>query len=105
MFFLPLVLTYIPLYSFLNAILYIKFDVCFSLTEHSVRTEVMDQMPQIALFCHEESPRLDFVVPQHILPHIVRALTDHFTQVGCIKMYMPFFFIFSSKGKGAFWDW
>jgi len=41
----------------------------------------MDQLPEVALFCHEEGPYLDFVVPQHILPHIVKLITDKFSQV------------------------
>ncbi|XP_035712717.1 serine/threonine-protein phosphatase 4 regulatory subunit 1 isoform X2 [Folsomia candida] len=50
-------------------------------TEYSVRAIVMEQLPQIALFCHEEGPHLDHVLPQHILPHVVKLLTDKFTQV------------------------
>ncbi|CAL8088191.1 unnamed protein product [Orchesella dallaii] len=41
----------------------------------------MEQLPEVALFCHEEGPYLDFVVPQHILPHIVKLITDKFSQV------------------------
>ncbi|ODM96970.1 Serine/threonine-protein phosphatase 4 regulatory subunit 1 [Orchesella cincta] len=41
----------------------------------------MEQLPEVALFCHEEGPYLDFVVPQHILPHIVKLITDRFSQV------------------------
>ena len=49
--------------------------------EQAVRVEIMEHIPQIARFCHDVGPQLDFVVPQHILPYIVSHLTDTFTQV------------------------
>ncbi len=61
---------------FLKYIFWIFFFI-----EQLVRQEIMDQLPEVALFCHEEGPYLDFVVPQHILPHIVKLITDKFSQV------------------------
>jgi len=41
----------------------------------------MEHIPQIARFCHETGPQLDFVVPQHILPYMVSHLSDPVSQV------------------------
>jgi len=52
-------------------------------TEPSVRAELMEQVPHIAMFCQEqESPSIfSGTVPVHLLPLVVRFLTDSNNQV------------------------
>ena len=41
----------------------------------------MEQVPHIAMFCQEYKGKLDHVVPQHLLPMVVKFLTDVNNQV------------------------
>ena len=58
-------------------------------TEPSVRAELMEQVPHIAMFCQEQETQyhepamssLSGVVPNHLLPLVVRFLTDINSQV------------------------
>ncbi len=50
--------------------------------EPSVRTDLMEQIPHIAMFCCQEcKTRLSHVVPDNLLPMIVKFLTDGNNQV------------------------
>ncbi|XP_076055930.1 serine/threonine-protein phosphatase 4 regulatory subunit 1-like isoform X3 [Oratosquilla oratoria] len=44
--------------------------------EPSVRTELMEQVPQIAVLCHEYPDRLGNVIPNTLMPMVVKHLTD-----------------------------
>merc|ERR1740128_1564162 len=50
-------------------------------TEPSVRAELMEQVPHIAMFCQEVGGREGDTVPLHLLPLVVRFLTDSNNQV------------------------
>ena len=57
-------------------------------TEPSVRAELMEQIPHIAMFCQESETvypqsqsTLTGVVPTHLLPLVVKFLTDTNSQV------------------------
>jgi len=52
-------------------------------TEPSVRAELMEQVPHIAMFCQEQEAASIFsgTVPVHLLPLVVRFLTDSNNQV------------------------
>ena len=52
-------------------------------TEPSVRAELMEQVPHIAMFCQEQESQtsLTGVVPTHLLPLVVKFLTDTNSQV------------------------
>lgn len=52
-----------------------------SFVEPGVRAELMEQIPHIAMFCQEAKPRLSFVVPDYLLPMVVKFLTDSNNQV------------------------
>merc|ERR1719362_232176 len=49
--------------------------------EPSVRAELMEQVPHIAMYCQEFKAKLSGVVPTHLLPLVVRFLTDTNSQV------------------------
>ncbi|XP_059088658.1 serine/threonine-protein phosphatase 4 regulatory subunit 1-like isoform X1 [Tigriopus californicus] len=48
--------------------------------ESSVRAELMEQIPHIAMFCRESKPNLSHVVPKLLLPIVVNFLTDNSEQ-------------------------
>ena len=52
-------------------------------TEPSVRAELMEQVPHIAMFCQEQESQTSLigVVPTHLLPLVVKFLTDTNSQV------------------------
>lgn len=52
-----------------------------SLSEPSVRAELMEQVPHIAMYGQEYKAKLSHVVPQHLLPMVVKFLTDTNNQV------------------------
>ncbi len=52
-----------------------------SISEPSVRAELMEQVPHIAMFCQEFKLQLSSVVPDHLLPMVVKFLTDTNNQV------------------------
>lgn len=49
--------------------------------EPSVRAELMEQIPHIAMFCQEFKSQLSHVVPLHLLPMVVKFLTNSTNQV------------------------
>jgi serine/threonine-protein phosphatase 4 regulatory subunit 1 len=49
--------------------------------EPSVRAELMEQVPHIAMYCQELPDKLRHVVPSHLLPLVVKFLTDTNNQV------------------------
>jgi len=49
--------------------------------EPSVRAELMEQVPHIAMYCQELPETLHFAVPLHLLPLVVKFLTDTNNQV------------------------
>jgi len=49
--------------------------------EPSVRAELMEQVPHIAMYGQEYKAKLSHVVPQHLLPMVVKFLTDTNNQV------------------------
>ena len=51
------------------------------ITEAAVRTELMEQVPQIAVLCHEYPTSLGGVVAGNLVPMVVRYLTDPNNQV------------------------
>lgn len=62
----------------------IHFCVLFVLfLEPSVRAELMEQVPHVAMYCHEEKDEHQWMhlVPSFLLPLVVRYLTDVNNQV------------------------
>merc|ERR1719382_841051 len=51
------------------------------IAEPSVRAELMEQVPHIAMYCQEFKAKLSHVVPQSLLPMVVKFLTDMDIQV------------------------
>lgn len=49
--------------------------------EAAVRTELMEQVPQIAVLCHEYPEHLGGVVANNLVPMVVKYLTDPNNQV------------------------
>ncbi|RUS92186.1 hypothetical protein EGW08_000039, partial [Elysia chlorotica] len=49
--------------------------------EPSVRSELMEQVPHVAVYCQENSESFTDAVPQYILPMVVRYLNDSNSQV------------------------
>jgi len=49
--------------------------------EPSVRAELMEQVPHIAMYCQEFKAKLSHVVPESLLPMVVKFLTDFDIQV------------------------
>merc|ERR1712024_234153 len=49
--------------------------------EPSVRAELMEQVPHIAMYCQEFKSKLAHVVPESLLPMVVKFLTDVNIQV------------------------
>merc|ERR1719510_2404080 len=49
--------------------------------EPSVRAELMEQVPHIAMYCQEFKAKLSHVVPHSLLPMVVKFLTDMDIQV------------------------
>ena len=62
--------------SVLNVMTRLADDV-----EPSVRAELMEQVPHIAMYGQEYKAKLAHVVPQHLLPMVVKFLTDTNNQV------------------------
>jgi serine/threonine-protein phosphatase 4 regulatory subunit 1 len=51
------------------------------IAEPSVRAELMEQVPHIAMYCQEFKAKLSHVVPESLLPMVVKFLTDFDIQV------------------------
>lgn len=57
--------------------------------EPTVRAELMEQVPHIALFCQENRPAIPYAFSKYLLPIVVRYLADQNNQVGgpCPRSY------------------
>ena len=58
-----------------------KSNFNYIFLEPSVRSELMEQVPHIAMYCQEYKSQLEHVVPDHLLPMVVKFLTDTNNQV------------------------
>lgn len=58
-------------------------EIAFSMffAEPTVRTELMEQIPQITLFLQESRPQFPRAFSEYLLPILVRYLTDPNNQV------------------------
>lgn len=54
----------------------------FLLLEPTVRTELMEQIPPIAIFLQESRPKFPTAFFEYLMPIVVRYLTDVNNQVG-----------------------
>ena len=59
---------------------YIIYVGCFYSLESIVRTELAEQMPHMAM-CAQERTQFSELVPAHLLPIVVKYLTDCNNQV------------------------
>lgn len=50
--------------------------------EPTVRAELMEQVPNIAMFLHESRPNFPAAFSRYLVPIVVRYLTDPNNQVG-----------------------
>lgn len=55
--------------------------VCVS-SEPTVRAELMEQVPNIAMFLHESQPNFPAAFSRYLVPIVVHYLTDPNNQVG-----------------------
>lgn len=53
-------------------------------SEPTVRSELMEQVPNIAMFLHESRPNFPAAFSRYLVPIVVRYLTDPNNQVGII---------------------
>lgn len=58
----------------------ISFFVLLSI-EPTVRAELMEQVPHIAMFCQENRPSIPYAFSKYLLPIVVRYLADQNNQV------------------------
>lgn len=82
--FLFLVLLYILNVSFIYNLLFYVF------LEPSVRSELMEQVPHIAVYCQENRDIFMGTIPTYILPMVVRYLNDSNNQVFIINDFCFF---------------
>ncbi|XP_016396158.1 serine/threonine-protein phosphatase 4 regulatory subunit 1-like [Sinocyclocheilus rhinocerous] len=56
----------------------LRFEQCLKLgsSEPTVRAELMEQIPHIAIFCQENRPSIPFAFSKFLLPIVVRYLSD-----------------------------
>lgn len=54
--------------------------ICCNVLEPSVRVELMEQVPHVAVYCYEHHSMME-AVPQYILFIVLRFLTDSNNQV------------------------
>lgn len=57
-------------------------------SEPTVRAELMEQVPNIAMFLHESRPNFPAAFSRYLVPIVVRYLTDPNNQV-CLEKF-PF---------------
>lgn len=60
-------------------------------SEPTVRAELMEQVPNIAMFLHESRPNFPAAFSRYLVPIVVRYLTDPNNQVGFIIQLKPVF--------------
>ncbi|RXM98675.1 Serine/threonine-protein phosphatase 4 regulatory subunit 1 [Acipenser ruthenus] len=53
----------------------------FSVSEPTVRAELMEQVPHIAIFCQENRPSIPYAFSKYLLPIVVAYLADQNNQV------------------------
>lgn len=58
-----------------------RMCVCGDVTEPTVRAELMEQVPNIAMFLHENRPNFPEAFSRYLVPIVVRYLTDPNNQV------------------------
>lgn len=59
--------------------------VLCSYSEPTVRAELMEQVPNIAMFLHESRPNFPAAFSRYLVPIVVRYLTDPNNQVSLEK--------------------
>lgn len=72
-------------YFFLKVLDFVFTDVIltfFLFLEPTVRTELMEQIPPIAIFLQESRPNFPTAFFEYLMPIVVRYLTDVNNQVG-----------------------
>uniref|UniRef100_A0A8B9IGA1 Serine/threonine-protein phosphatase 4 regulatory subunit 1 n=1 Tax=Anser cygnoides TaxID=8845 RepID=A0A8B9IGA1_ANSCY len=52
-------------------------------SEPTVRAELMEQVPHIAMFCQENRPSIPYAFSKYLLPIVVRYLADQNNQIMC----------------------
>ena len=57
------------------------FFICLRIIEVTVRSELMEQLPHVAMYCHENSHLFDNPIPHYIVPTVVSYLTAANNQV------------------------
>jgi len=75
--------------------------------EPSVRAELMEQVPHIAMYCQELPESLHYVVPLHLLPLVVKFLTDTNNQVripNISNIICDTFFRFEKRARRLYWS-
>lgn len=60
------------------------FGFILTLTEPTVRAELMEQVPHIAMFCQENRPSIPYAFSKYLLPIVVRYLADQNNQVSVL---------------------
>lgn len=53
-----------------------SYECAFGLAEPVLRTDLMEQVPQIAFLCHDHPDKLGGLVTGHLVPMVVKFLTD-----------------------------
>lgn len=53
----------------------------FKFIEPTVRAELMEQVPHIAMFCQENRPSIPYAFSKYLLPIVVKYLADQNNQV------------------------
>lgn len=64
--------------------------IFFTFTDLMVRSELIEQIPSIALFCKEHYEDLGVVIRQQIVPYTVKLLTDIQRQVTVSCVMSPY---------------
>ena len=59
---------------------------CDGFAEPSVRSELMEQVPHIAVYCQENKTLFSDTMPTYILPMVVRFLNDANNQVSSLTL-------------------
>jgi len=60
---------------------FLKSDCIFILSDPIVRSELMEQIPHIAVYCHDNEDIFPNAISTYILPMVVRYLDDANNQV------------------------
>ncbi len=62
----------------------------FSSLDCLIRSELMEQVPHIAIYCQEVPDHLGHAVPHHLLPLVVKFLVDNNHQVSQSEVLLNF---------------